>query len=84
MDGISADLTAFILAGGKSTRMGADKAFVMLHGHTLLAKALALGRCGSLGIVRSSLHSRRWWKMCFRAAGRWEEFMRGCERRRRS
>ena len=44
MDGISADLTAFILAGGKSTRMGADKAFVMLHGHTLLAKALALAR----------------------------------------
>jgi phospholipid/cholesterol/gamma-HCH transport system ATP-binding protein len=36
------DLTAFILAGGKSTRMGADKAFVMLDGQTLLARALEL------------------------------------------
>lgn len=44
MDGISADLTAFILAGGKSTRMGADKAFVTLDGRTLLARALELAR----------------------------------------
>jgi molybdenum cofactor guanylyltransferase len=36
----SPDLTAFILAGGKSTRMGADKAFVILGGQTLLARAL--------------------------------------------
>src|ERR1700688_4249125 len=36
------DLTAFILAGGKSTRMGADKAFVILDGQTLLARALEL------------------------------------------
>ena len=28
MDGTSSDVAAFILAGGKSTRMGADKAFV--------------------------------------------------------
>ena len=42
MDGISADLTAFILAGGKSTRMGADKAFVTLDGRTLLSRALEL------------------------------------------
>jgi len=34
----------FILAGGKSTRMGADKAFVALNGRTLLARALDLGR----------------------------------------
>jgi len=43
MDGIS-DLTAFILAGGKSTRMGTDKAFVTLNGRTLLAQALELAR----------------------------------------
>jgi molybdopterin-guanine dinucleotide biosynthesis protein A len=45
MDVSSPDLTAFILAGGKSTRMGADKAFVMLHGRTLLDRALELARC---------------------------------------
>jgi molybdenum cofactor guanylyltransferase len=44
MDSTSADLTAFILAGGKSTRMGADKAFVILDGRTLLARALELSR----------------------------------------
>ena len=37
-------LTAFILAGGKSTRMGADKAFVRLGGRTLLARALDIAR----------------------------------------
>ncbi len=40
----SADVTAFILAGGKSTRMGADKAFVTLDGRTLLARALDVAR----------------------------------------
>jgi molybdopterin-guanine dinucleotide biosynthesis protein A len=44
MDSPSADLAAFILAGGKSTRMGADKAFITLDGRTLLARALELGR----------------------------------------
>jgi molybdenum cofactor guanylyltransferase len=39
-----ADVTAFILAGGKSTRMGTDKAFVMLEGRTLLARALEVCR----------------------------------------
>lgn len=34
------DLTAFILAGGNSTRMGTDKAFAMIEGRTLLARAL--------------------------------------------
>jgi molybdenum cofactor guanylyltransferase len=58
MDGAS-DVTVFILAGGKSTRMGADKSFVVLggpdwdgrnfdghgfDGRTLLARALELGR----------------------------------------
>ncbi len=36
----ASDVAAFILAGGKSTRMGADKAFVMLDGRTLLTHAL--------------------------------------------
>jgi molybdopterin-guanine dinucleotide biosynthesis protein A len=35
---------AFILAGGRSTRMGTDKAFLEWDGQTLLARALALGR----------------------------------------
>lgn len=39
-----ADLTAFILAGGKSTRMGTDKAFVVLNGSTLLSRMLDLAR----------------------------------------
>jgi molybdopterin-guanine dinucleotide biosynthesis protein A len=41
---IGPDVAAFILAGGKSTRMGADKAFVALDGRTLLARALDLAR----------------------------------------
>jgi molybdopterin-guanine dinucleotide biosynthesis protein A len=43
MDG-SADVTVFILAGGKSTRMGTNKAFVDYEGRTLLARALDLAR----------------------------------------
>ena len=38
------DVTVFILAGGKSTRMGVDKAFVEYEGRTLLARALDLAR----------------------------------------
>lgn len=38
------DVSAFILAGGKSTRMGTDKAFVTLEGRTLLARALDIAR----------------------------------------
>lgn len=44
MDRIAPDVSAFILAGGKSTRMGTDKAFVTLDGRTLLARALELAR----------------------------------------
>jgi len=44
MDGASRNAAAFILAGGKSTRMGADKAFVVFDGRTLLARALAVAR----------------------------------------
>jgi molybdenum cofactor guanylyltransferase len=38
------DITAFILAGGKSTRMGEDKAFLRLGQETLLSRALNLAR----------------------------------------
>jgi molybdopterin-guanine dinucleotide biosynthesis protein A len=43
MDG-SRSVSGFILAGGKSTRMGADKAFVEFDGRTLLGRALDLAR----------------------------------------
>jgi molybdopterin-guanine dinucleotide biosynthesis protein A len=43
MDSIP-DVSAYILAGGKSTRMGADKAFVRLNGRTLLARMLDAAR----------------------------------------
>jgi molybdenum cofactor guanylyltransferase len=45
------DLSAFILAGGGSTRMGTDKAFVMLAGETLLARALRLCRAVSSQVL---------------------------------
>jgi molybdopterin-guanine dinucleotide biosynthesis protein A len=38
------DVTVFILAGGKSTRMGRDKAFVEFEGQTLLNWALNVAR----------------------------------------
>jgi molybdenum cofactor guanylyltransferase len=37
-------VSVFILAGGKSTRMGTDKAFVLLDGRTLLARMLEVAR----------------------------------------
>jgi molybdopterin-guanine dinucleotide biosynthesis protein A len=44
MEPASAEVSAFILAGGKSTRMGMDKAFIALDGRTLLARMLDLAR----------------------------------------
>jgi molybdopterin-guanine dinucleotide biosynthesis protein A len=41
---LAPDVSAFILAGGKSTRMGTNKAFVEFDGRTLLARALDLAR----------------------------------------
>lgn len=46
-----ADLSAFILAGGRSTRMGADKAFLDWHGRPLIEHALTLA-CGVAESVR--------------------------------
>jgi molybdopterin-guanine dinucleotide biosynthesis protein A len=41
---LASDVCVYILAGGKSTRMGADKAFVLLNGRTLLARMLEAAR----------------------------------------
>jgi molybdenum cofactor guanylyltransferase len=43
-DASADDISAFILAGGKSTRMGVDKAFLEWNGRSLLARALDLAR----------------------------------------
>jgi molybdenum cofactor guanylyltransferase len=49
------DLAAFVLAGGLSTRMGTDKAFLELSGRSLLENALGLVRsvCADVHIVGS-------------------------------
>lgn len=44
------DVTAFVLAGGKSSRMGEDKAFLSLGSQTLLERALQLA--ATVGDVR--------------------------------
>lgn len=44
MGGAAGDLSAFVLAGGKSTRMGADKAFVEYEGRTLLTRMMDMAR----------------------------------------
>jgi molybdenum cofactor guanylyltransferase len=49
-------VNAYVLAGGKSLRMGKDKAFLELGGHTLLERALELARgaAGNAWIVGSA------------------------------
>jgi molybdopterin-guanine dinucleotide biosynthesis protein A len=51
----SASLAAFVLAGGKSSRMGTDKAFLEYQGRTLLARAIDLSKSvsGDVKIVGS-------------------------------
>ena len=41
------NITVQIMAGGKSTRMGRDKAFVTLGGKTLLDRAVERWRVGA-------------------------------------
>lgn len=44
MEAAANDLSIFVLTGGKSTRMGTDKAFLQHNGRTLLECALTLAR----------------------------------------
>ncbi len=54
-DGAPASPAGIVLAGGRSSRMGADKAGVAWEGSTLLARAVGALRpvCGELVVVRS-------------------------------
>jgi molybdenum cofactor guanylyltransferase len=66
-------LTGFILAGGKSSRMGSDKAFLAAGGRTLLERAIELaasvagevrivgrhGKCSSFGAVVADIFPGR-------------------------
>jgi molybdenum cofactor guanylyltransferase len=51
------DFSVFVLAGGKSSRMGTDKALLAIEGTTLLARALGVARqiSGSVFIVGEKL-----------------------------
>jgi molybdopterin-guanine dinucleotide biosynthesis protein A len=53
---VHSQLTGFVLAGGKSSRMGQDKAAVTLNGRTLLEHALAALRemCRTVAILGKS------------------------------
>jgi len=45
------DLTVFILAGGQSSRMGRDKAFLSINGRTLLEHAIGLAKSVAEDVV---------------------------------
>jgi molybdopterin-guanine dinucleotide biosynthesis protein A len=45
------DVTAFVLAGGKSTRMGREKAMLELGGRTLLERALKLASSAAAATI---------------------------------
>ena len=51
-------VSAFVLAGGKSTRMGSDKAFVVLDGETLLHHALQAVRTVTHQVMIVGLKSK--------------------------
>ena len=57
------DVSVFILAGGKSMRMGIDKAFAQLGGRTLLARMLDAARSltSNVYIVGSRRYFPRVW-----------------------
>src|SRR5947209_63528 len=46
-----AAVTAFVMAGGKSTRMGTDKAFLEVKGRSLLANALRRAEAAARNVV---------------------------------
>src|SRR5579863_511423 len=66
-------VAAFVLAGGKSMRMGADKAFVTLEGRTLLARSVSLARSvtGDVRIVGNAEKFREFAPVV-------EDVFRGC------
>jgi molybdenum cofactor guanylyltransferase len=52
------DLAAFILGGGRSTRMGRDKAFIEFEGRTLLARALDVAHSVSSDVRIVGVHAK--------------------------
>ena len=51
MSSSNSNLTAFVLAGGRSSRMGRDKAFLEFHGESLLTRALRLAQSVSADVA---------------------------------
>jgi molybdenum cofactor guanylyltransferase len=47
--GVASDAAGFVLAGGQSSRMGADKALVKVGGETLVERAVSMLRAAGLG-----------------------------------